>query len=102
MVIGVAYMYKREALEQDPQIKNFADVHGLPDQRFYNILCMAYGKEPELFSDLVEKGYIPTSRAEWCEDEYKQVAYAVQKLIQPYLDKDLRKKWKAKKLLRLN
>jgi hypothetical protein len=100
-VVGVAFMYGHEAQEeQSPEMKHFADVHGLPAQRFYNLLCMAYGAEPELFADVVAKGYLPKSRAEGCAGEYRQVAYAVQKLIHPYSDEALRKKTKAKKLLR--
>jgi hypothetical protein len=40
-----------------------------------------------VFSDLVEKGYLPKDRAEWCVDEYKQVAYAVSTLLGPHMDK---------------
>jgi hypothetical protein len=99
-VVGVAYMYGHEAQEQTPGMKQFADVHGLPGQRFYNLLCMAYGADPELFADLVEKKYLPESRAEGCADEYRQVSYAVRKLIAPYMDQKLTKKVKAKKWLK--
>jgi hypothetical protein len=103
-VVGVAYMYGHEALAQErgqaPKLKQFADVHGFPAQRFYNLLCMAYGADPELFADLVEKKYLPESRAEGCGDEYKQVAYAVHKLITPYIDQKLAKQIKARKWLK--
>ncbi len=98
-VSGVAFMYNREAKEQNPQMKQFADVHGLSAQRLFNLLCMAYGADPELFADVVEKEYLPKSRAEGCSDEYKQVSFAVEKLIRPYIDETLRKKVKEKKLL---
>jgi hypothetical protein len=99
-ISGVAFMYNREAQEQKPGMKQFADVHGLTAQRFFTLLCMAYGAEPELFADVVEKGYLPESRAEGCSDEYRQVSYAVDKLIRPNVDETLRKKVKAKKLLK--
>jgi Putative metallopeptidase len=99
-VVGVAYMYGHEAQGQTPQMKHFADVHGLPAQRFYNLLCMAYGADPTLFADLVEKKYLPESRADGCADEYKQVSYAVHQLISPHLDPKLIKKVKSKKWLR--
>jgi hypothetical protein len=98
-VSGVAFMYGREAQEESPQMKQFADVHGLSAQRFYNLLCMAYGADPVLFADVVEKEYLPASRAEGCSDEYRQVSYAVETLIRPYVDEALRKKVKAKKVL---
>jgi hypothetical protein len=99
-VVGVAFMYGHEAQGQTPNMKQFADAHGLPAQRFYNLLCMAYGADPELFADLVEKKYLPESRADGCADEYRQVTYAVHKLITPHMDQNLTKKVKAKKWLK--
>jgi len=58
-----------------------ANVHRLAGQRFYNLLCIAYGKEPRLFADLVEKKYLLESRAGDCADECGHVAYAVKTLM---------------------
>jgi len=101
-VVGVAYMYGHEMQSKSPGLKQFADVHGLPAQRFYNLLCMAYGADAESFGDMVQAGYLPESRAEWCHDEYKQVDYAVHKLIAPYVDQKLLKSdpTRKKKLLK--
>ncbi len=99
-VVGVAYMYGHEAQAQTPGMKQFADAHGLPAQRFYNLLCMAYGADPKLFADLVEKKYLPESRAEYCSDEYRQVEYAVNKLIAPQIDQNLLGKMKSRKWLK--
>jgi hypothetical protein len=100
VVGGIAYMYAHEAQNKSVAMKQFADVHGTSGQRFYNLLCLAYGAEPELFPDLVEKKYLPESRAEGCADEYKQVDYAVRKLILPYVDQARMTPGKRKKLLR--
>lgn len=99
-VAGVAYMYGHEAQSQNPGLKQFADVHGLSAQRFYNLLCMAYGAQPQRFAEVVEKGYLPESRAEGCADEYKQVDYAFRRLIYPYIDQGVKRKVQPKKLLR--
>ena len=99
-VAGVAYMYGHEMKSDTPGIEQFADAHGVSAQRFYNLLCMAYGKDSKLFADLVEKKYLPESRAEGCADEYKQVDYAFKKLIYPYIDQAQVKKVQPKKLLR--
>ena len=40
-------------------LKAFSDVHGAPAQRYYNLLCLAYGAEPTVFADVVAKGYLP-------------------------------------------
>ena len=44
MIGGVAYAYKAEAdgATAPPTMTHFADVHGTPAQRFYNVLCIAY------------------------------------------------------------
>lgn len=99
-VIGVGYMYGHEAQSQTPGMKQFADAHGLPAQRFYNLLCMAYGADPKLFADLVEQKTLPESRAEYCADEYRQVEYAVNKLIAPHMDQKQRGQVKARKWLK--
>ncbi len=69
----------------------FSDVHGAPMQRFYSLLCMAYGADRDAFSDLVEKGYLPEDRARGCRVEYGEVDFAFQQLIVPYLDQQLAK-----------
>jgi hypothetical protein len=94
MIGGTAYGFKTEAdAAKGPlTIKQFADVHGMPAQRFYNLLCIAYGADAQLFGDFVEKGYLPKERAEGCKDEYQQVAYAYQTLIAPHTDPVLAKK----------
>jgi Putative metallopeptidase len=68
--------------------QQFADEHGTPAQRFYNLLCIAYGADPSLFADLAEKQYLPEDRAEGCADEYRQVATAFNTLIVPHMDQE--------------
>ena len=80
-------------------------MHSLDAQRFYNLLCLAYGAEPELFADVVSKQYLPADRAEGCRDEYRQVAYAVRTLMRPYIDlprrdRVLAQQWAGGKLRR--
>lgn len=97
LILGNAYSYaselkvrrsrdlSRRRLEVGRQIA-FADEHGTPAQRLYNLLCVAYGSDPQLFVDVVEKGYLPKERAEGCVDEYKQIDFAYRKLISPNVD----------------
>ena len=83
---GAAWMYKHDASGRSLDESDYADVHGLDVQRFYNVLCMAYGADAKEFGGLVEKGYLPSDRAEGCADEYEQVRFAVRTLISPSLD----------------
>jgi Putative metallopeptidase len=99
-IVGVAWMYAQDAQGTTIDRSAFADVHSLDAQRFYNVLCLAYGADPKLFADTVEKKHLPEDRAEGCADEYQQVAYAVQKLLSPHVDKVRAKKVRAKNPLR--
>jgi len=95
LIGGVAYAYKAEAngAAAPPTMTSFADVHGTPAQRFYNVLCIAYGADKHLFGDdIVEKGYLPKDRAGDCENEYRQAAHAYEKLIGPHVDRGRAKK----------
>jgi hypothetical protein len=93
LIVGAAYSYKKYL--QNPNVTApltaFSDAHSPPAERFYNLLCMAYGANPALFSDFVKEGYLPKARATGCQREYGEVAYAFYKLILPHLDKDIAK-----------
>jgi hypothetical protein len=102
LIVGVAYSYNIDASKPSTKKNPFADEHGLPAQRFYNVLCMAYGADSKLFADLVEKGYLPKERAEGCEGEYDQVTLAMTKLIRPYIDQTRAKRVRARRWLRFD
>jgi hypothetical protein len=93
LIGGAAFSYKEyvEKIKVTVPSTAFADVHGAPMQRFYNLLCMAYGGDRDSFSDLVEKGYLPEDRARGCKVEYGEVNFAFQQLIFPHLDPQLAK-----------
>lgn len=94
LILGSAYQYKADVVSPQAPVApaKFASEHGFPAQRFFNVLCIAYGADQKLFADVVEKGYLPKSRAERCDGEYEQTAFAFKKLIGPYIDKKLAKK----------
>lgn len=91
LVIGSAYQYRGDLLSPTVTIKQrqFSDEHGTSAQRFYNLLCMAYGADSQLFADVVAAGFLPTERAEGCKNEFEQVSFAFDRLIRPYIDKKL-------------
>jgi hypothetical protein len=102
LIAGVAYSYHVEASVPSTKKNPFADEHGLPAQRFYNVLCTAYGADSKLFADLVDKGYLPKERAEGCDGEYEQITRAMTKLIWPYVDQTRAKRVRAKRWLRFD
>jgi hypothetical protein len=93
LIMGTAYAYLAEATNANrpPSLEEFADEHGTPAQRAYNLLCIAYGADTKLFSEIVSKGYLPKKRAESCEDEYEQVQDAYEALVGPHIDQALAK-----------
>lgn len=96
LIGGVAYLYAIDAMKTGAHVKDFADVHGLPAQRLYNLLCMAYGSSPKAYEDIVKKGYLPKERAEGCEAEYAQVQHAFETLIVPHLNRKLHARVRTK------
>jgi hypothetical protein len=94
MILGAAYQYRLYMPGQNVtlSIKTFADEHSLPAQRMFNMLCLAYGADQKLFSDVVEKEFLPKQRANQCVVEYGDVSFAMTKLIGPHVDRQLAKK----------
>ncbi len=94
LILGSAYQYKGDLASPTLTIaqESFAERHGTPAQRFFNLLCVAYGSDPKLFADVVKKGFLPEDRALGCKREYGQVAHAFDSLIGPYIDRKLARK----------
>jgi hypothetical protein len=98
LVLGAAYGLFADARSGDAArtreefSEDFSEEHAMPEQRAYNLLCMAYGADKELFGDVVSKGYLPRERAESCIDDYEQVLDAVEVMIRPHVDRALAKK----------
>lgn len=106
LITGTAYAHFSDAKSDDSAqtvkefSEDFSEQHGTPEQRAYNVLCIAYGANTELFGDFVTKGYLPKERAELCEEEYEQVQDAYEDLISPHIDPDLEAEVQDKTWLR--
>jgi hypothetical protein len=83
-------MYAQEAKDEPAVKRRLADTHLLAEQRYYNWLCLAYGAKPRVFAELAREDYLTAERAETCQDEYRRAAFAVSRLMGPYLDIGLR------------
>jgi hypothetical protein len=88
IIDGVAHMLWNESTLRKVDRDAFSNIHGLPAQRFFNLVCMAYGAHPWYYADIVKKGLLPEERAESCKSEYRQVAYAMDMLVSPHIDAD--------------
>ncbi len=78
-----AEQFAADAEDWDPL--PFWDDHGLDMQRFYNVVCLVYGRDPETSANLVGEDWLPKERAELCPAEYAHKSYAWGRLLGPYL-----------------
>jgi hypothetical protein len=98
LIKGAAYSYKGfiKDLKDKPKVTvplaAFSSDHGAPEQRFFNLACIAYGYDPKIFAEVVDKDYLPENRAKVCTYEYSNLRYAFRTLIAPHVDKELAQK----------
>lgn len=70
--------------------------HSLDQQRFYNIVCLIYGSDPETYTNLIRQeskgflltkatGYLPKERADRCPSEYKAISKSWDTLLNAYV-----------------
>jgi hypothetical protein len=91
-VRGAAYSYKGfiKDLQDKPRVTlplaAFSSDHGSPEERFYNLACIAYGYDPQNFASLLDKEYLPERRAKVCKYEYSNLRFAFRDMIGPHID----------------
>jgi hypothetical protein len=78
--------YKRNPVVPT-RLNAFADDHGLPQERFYNLICLAFGADPKGFADL--EPYLPALRSQNCSFEYHTLVHAFRAEITPHIDPDM-------------
>jgi len=98
-IVGAALLFRQMAEDHQPGTADFAAVHGLPAQRFINVLCIAYGAQPKLFADYVKQGFLPPHRVGNCRWEYRQILHAFKTLISPHVDPALQEKVRGREWL---
>lgn len=69
------------------RLSAFASDHGLPQERFYNLICLAFGADRAGFADL--ENYLPAIRAPHCSYEYQTLVRAFEKEITPHIDQEV-------------
>ena len=68
--------------ELKSRLISYSDEHGSNEQRFYNILCLAYGKDRDKYKEFA--GFLEGSDRD-CKREYDQVEFAFGKTILPFV-----------------
>jgi Putative metallopeptidase len=64
----------------------FATDHGLPQERFYNLVCLAFGANSQEFAELA--GFLPPTRSPNCSHEYQTLVRAFRQEIRPHIDQE--------------
>ncbi len=62
----------------------FSDEHSLNEQRYYNLLCMVYGRNPQEYASIVDRGLLPKSRAARCPQETSKIVSSWARLLLPH------------------
>jgi hypothetical protein len=93
LIMGAAWSYHafikniREHPNATLPLTAFSSNHGQPEERFFNLECMAYGSDRARYAYLVETGLLPKSRAKNCKYEYDVMKFAFDKEILPRIDR---------------
>jgi len=85
---GYIREYKRNPVVQK-RLAAFTSQHGQPEQRFYNLLCLAYGADPKSFPEV--ETFLPASRLPNCKFEYAKLDAAFRREIVPHIDMEMAK-----------
>jgi len=92
LIKGAAYAYYEyvKNFKEKPKVTlplaAFSSDHGTPEERYFSLLCTAYGFDDKLFAAVVEKEYLPQSRAKKCKFEYDDLKFAFHEVFSPHLD----------------
>jgi hypothetical protein len=98
LIKGAAWQWKdyisdfRTNREVQLRLAGFSSNHGQPEQRFYDLMCMAYGADPVAFANLTDDGYLPPTRTSSCKYEYRTLVYAFKRDMTPHLDYEMAEK----------
>ncbi|MBR9692941.1 hypothetical protein GOV07_03365 [Candidatus Woesearchaeota archaeon] len=85
LVASAMFFYDRmETVENFP----IWSKHPLDEQRLYNLLCWAYGQNPDRYQDVVTNGHLPQSRADRCGQESAQAARSWGRLLVEFLNEE--------------
>jgi hypothetical protein len=82
-VLGAAASYYVE--DEEVADEDLAGEHSLNRQRYYNMVCWAYGSDPENSQELIDSWELPEDRASGCEAEYDLLDRSWTRLLKPHL-----------------
>lgn len=66
-------------------LADYADVHALGEQRYFNLMCMLYGADPMRYQGVITSGRLPKSRAMRCPQESRRIIRAWSRTLLPHI-----------------
>ena len=79
-LVGVVRLFQLAQLLGNAAID---DSHSLPLQRAVNVVCLAFGRDPNRFAFLLDEIPIALERLETCAREYSLISAAIEQLLAP-------------------
>lgn len=70
IIYDTANAYLLFDAETNREDMSYADTHGLDLQRYYNLVCLFYGANPDVRDDIATELELPQDRAEGCAEEF--------------------------------
>ena len=87
--LAVAQIYKVMAQMPRREPTAYWDEHSLDAQRYYDTLCMIYGRDPNANAKLVSGKALPDERADMCKEDYLRIESSWKTLLKPYANDSL-------------
>lgn len=84
LAFGAVAWFAENAQSRTVDTLSFADDHAFDLQRFYNVMCWVYGRDPTRYPDLVSEEWLPAHRASRCQTEYARIAENWGRLLLPH------------------
>ncbi|WP_259016752.1 DUF4344 domain-containing metallopeptidase [Emticicia fluvialis] len=83
---AIAFYLMGESTQNVP-LKNMElwDEHSLDHQRFYHILCMLYGSNPEQNGAVIRKKMLPAVMTTRCEEDYQKIKKGWLKVLDAWI-----------------
>jgi hypothetical protein len=82
--LAATWFKVNSADNKNPDMATYSDEHGLDAQRYLNLLCFVYGRSPDQFDAIVDRGMLPKARADRCPDEAAKITRSWSRLLLPH------------------
>ncbi len=84
-LVSAIEQFAADSEEAEIDESAYADEHSLDRQRYYAILYLIHGSNPEAYQYLVDEGLISEEKAEYTADEYQRKCEAWDRLLSPHI-----------------